>query len=495
MADFDLAIIGGGINGVGIARDAAGRGLKVLLVEQNDLASGTSSASTKLIHGGLRYLAQGAFRLVREALAEREVLLGSAPHIIRPLRFVLPHHAGLRPGWMLRAGLFLYDHIGGRRSLPGTRRVSLRNDPTGAPLKAQYRRGFEYSDAAVDDSRLVALLAVEAAERGARILTRTRLVEARRDGGLWKGVLERRDGGRETVAARALVNAAGPWVQTVLGLTGVAPDGRSVKLVKGSHIVVPKMYEGAQAYTLQGGDGRVVFAIPYQDRFTLIGTTDIPYEDDPARVEASAEEIAYLCLTIGDYFNRMISPADVVWSYSGVRPLFDDGNDNASAVTRDYVLDLQAEAGAAPVLTIYGGKITTFRRLAEHALEKLQAPMGFTAGAWTHAAKLPGGDLPGGDLERLRHETAGLYPWLPEPVLTRMCHAYGSRIGAVLGDAKTWSDLGRDHGAGLTEREVRYLVEHEWARDPADILWRRTKLGLHMSPTERGAFMALALSP
>ena len=490
----DLLIVGGGVNGTGIARDAAGRGLSVVVVEQDDLASHTSSASSKLIHGGLRYLEYYEFRLVREALAEREVLLASAPHIIHPLRFVLPHHAGLRPGWMLRAGLFLYDHIGGRTSLPGTRRVNLRADQTGAALKAQYRRGFEYSDAAVDDARLVALLAVDAAERGARILTRTRLVEARREGGLWTGLLESRDGGRETVTARALVNAAGPWVQQVLGLTGVPADGRSVKLVKGSHIVVPKMYEGAQAYTLQGADGRVVFAIPYQDRFTLVGTTDIPFEDDPARVEASGDEIAYLCATIGDYFEKPITPGDVVWSYSGVRPLFDDGNDNASAVTRDYVLDLHADPGAAPVLTIYGGKITTFRRLAEHALEKLQAPMGFAAGPWTHDAKLPGGDLPGGQFETLKREAATRWPWLPDAVLTRMCHAYGSRIGAVLGDARDWRDLGTDYGAGLTEREVSYLVKNEWAREPTDILWRRSKLGLHMSPAEHDAFMALVLS-
>lgn len=494
-APIDLLIIGGGVNGTGIARDAAGRGLSVVLAEQDDLASHTSSASSKLIHGGLRYLEYYEFRLVREALAEREVLLASAPHIIHPLRFVLPHHAGLRPGWMLRAGLFLYDHIGGRMSLPGTRRVNLHSDPTGRPLKAQYGRGFEYSDAAVDDARMVALLAVDAAERGARILTRTRFIEARREGGLWRGVLETRAGSRETVVARALVNAAGPWVQSVLGLAAVPPDGRAVKLVKGSHIVLPAMYEGAQAYTLQGGDGRVVFAIPYQDRFTLVGTTDIPYTADPAEVEASADEIAYLCRTSGDYFEKPITPADVVWSYSGVRPLFDDGADNASAVTRDYVLDLQGEAGDAPVLTIYGGKITTFRRLAEHALEELQGPLGFVAGPWTHDAKLPGGDLPDGDFERLRFEAQARYPWLAEPVLSRMCHAYGSRIGAVLADAKGWGDLGQDHGAGLTDREVQYLVRSEWAREPADILWRRTKLGLHMSPAERDAFSALRLSP
>jgi glycerol-3-phosphate dehydrogenase len=484
----DLLVVGGGVNGTGIARDAAGRGLSVVLCEQDDLAAWTSSASSKLIHGGLRYLEYYEFRLVHEALAEREVLLASAPHIIHPLRFVLPHHAGLRPGWILRAGLFLYDHLGSRQSLPGSRRVDLHANPAGAPLKRAYRRGFEYSDATVDDSRLVALLAMDAAERGARVLTRTRLVEAVRDTGVWRGVLERRDGARETVTARALVNAAGPWVETVSRLTGVATDGRSVKLVKGSHIVVPRMYDGDQAYTLQGGDGRVVFVIPYQGRFTLIGTTDIPYEADPARVEASAEEIDYLCRTVGEYFDAPPGPGDVVWAYSGVRPLFDDGHENASAVTRDYVLDLNCDEGAPPLLTIYGGKITTFRRLAEHALEKLREPLAFDRGPWTADAHLPGGDLADGDFDRLRREVADRYPWLPEPTLTRMCKAYGSRVDTVLGGAKAWGDLGKDHGAGLTEREVRYLVEHEWAREPDDILWRRTKLGLHMSPAERADF-------
>ena len=492
-APVDLLVVGGGVNGTGIARDAAGRGLSVVLCEQDDLAAWTSSASSKLIHGGLRYLEYYEFRLVREALAEREVLLASAPHIIRPLRFVLPHHAGLRPGWMLQAGLFLYDHLGGRQRLPGARRVNLQDDATGKPLKGLYRRGFEYSDAAVDDSRMVALLALDAAERGARILTRTRLVEASRDAGLWRAVLQRQDGAREVVTARALVNAAGPWVTTVSGLVGAQDASHAVKLVKGSHIVVPRMYEGEQAYTLQGGDGRVVFAIPYQDRFTLVGTTDVPYGDDPATVDASAEEIDYLCRTVGDYFERPPSPADVIWAYAGVRPLFDDGQENASAVTRDYVLVLDQPADGAPLLTVYGGKITTFRRLAEQALEKLRPSLGFEAGPWTEDARLPGGDLPGGDMALFRAAVAARYPGVPGAVLTRMCHAYGSRIHAVLGEARSLSDLGKDHGAGLTEQEVRYLVEREWAREPHDILWRRTKLGLHMSPDERSAFMAAPL--
>jgi glycerol-3-phosphate dehydrogenase len=491
----DLLIVGGGVNGTGIARDAAGRGLSVVLCEQDDLASWTSSASSKLIHGGLRYLEHYEFRLVREALAEREVLLASAPHIVHPLRFVLPHHAGLRPGWMLRAGLFLYDHLGGRQDLPGSRRVDLRADASGAPLKSAYRRGFEYSDAAVDDARLVALLALDAAERGAAIHVRTRLVEARPDAGLWRAELETRDGGRRTIRARALVNAAGPWVETVLALVGGEADGRAVRLVKGSHIVVPRMYAGAQAYTLQGADGRVVFAIPYQDHFTLVGTTDVPYADDPGRVEASPEEIDYLCRTLAEYFERPPTPADVVWAYAGVRPLFDDGHDNASAVTRDYVLDLQAGEGAPPLLTIYGGKITTFRRLAEHALENLQATLGFDGGPWTAAARLPGGDLPDGDPDAFRHAAAARYPWIPGPTLRRMCDAYGARLDILLAGATSWADLGRDHGAGLTDREVRYLVEHEWAREPQDVLWRRTKLGLHMTADERTAFLAAPLPP
>ena len=493
LGPVDLLIVGGGVNGTGIARDASGRGLSVVLCEQDDLAAWTSSASSKLIHGGLRYLEHYEFRLVREALAEREVLLASAPHIIHPLRFVLPHHAGLRPGWMLRAGLFLYDHIGGRRTLPGTRRVNFGRDATGRPLKAAFRRGFEYSDAAVDDSRLVALLALDASEHGARILTRTRLAQAQREGGLWRCTLLDATGEQRTVSARAVVNAAGPWVETVLGLTGIPAAGRSVKLVKGSHIVVPRLYEGEQAYTLQNSDGRVVFAIPYQHRFTLIGTTDIPYEADPAHAQASGEEVDYLCRTVSDYFETAVTPADVVWSYSGVRPLYDDGHDDASAVTRDYVLEMDAQDGAPALLSIFGGKITTFRRLAEHAMEMLQGALGFEEGPWTHDAPLPGGDLPAGGFDGLRQEVEARYPWLGERSLTRLCHAYGARVHELLAGAKHPSDLGRDHGAGLTEREVRFLVETEWAREPQDILWRRTKLGLHMTPAEREAFLAAPL--
>ena len=485
-APSDLLVIGGGVNGCGIARDAAGRGLRVTLCEAGDLAGATSSASSKLIHGGLRYLEQYAFRLVRESLAEREVLLRAAPNLIYPLRFVLPHHTGLRPTWLLRLGLFLYDHLGGRRTLPGTTTLDLRHTSQGAPLKPELTRGFAYSDAWTDDARMVVLAALDAAEHGARILTRTRLLSAKREGEIWRADLRDDDGREETVRARALVNAAGPWVDTVGRSLGANAPGRSVKLVKGSHIVLPRLYEGDWAYTLQEADGRVVFAIPYERDFTLVGTTDVPVEGDPGPVAASVAEIAYLCAAVNGYFIRQIAPADVVWSYAGVRPLHEDGHANASAVTRDYVLDLDAPAGAAPLLTVYGGKITTFRKLGEHALSLLAIPLGVTAPAWTARAHLPGGDLPEG-FDVFRARVAAARPWLGEPHLTRLCRAYGSRLQEVLGDAAGWSDLGRDFGAGLTAREIAYLRRVEWARTAEDVLWRRTKLGLHMTAAQRAA--------
>ena len=403
-APCDLLVVGGGANGCAIARDAAGRGLKVTLVEQGDLAGATSSASTKLIHGGLRYLEYYEFRLVRESLAEREVLLRAAPHLIYPLRFVLPHHAGLRPAWLLRLGLFLYDHIGGGRTLPATRTLDLAHAPEGAPLKPEFKRGFAYSDCWTDDARMVALTAVDAAERGARVLTRTRLLSARREGALWRTELQTGDGARETVQARALVNAAGPWVDEVARLCGRNAQAE-VKLVKGSHIVLPRLYQGDHAYTLQESDGRVVFAIPYADDFTLVGTTDVPLEGGPRPLQASPEEIAYLCEALGGYFERTVSPADVVWTYSGARPLHDEGRGkSASAATRDYKLELDAPDGGAATLTVYGGKITTFRKLGEHALDLLAKPLGVSAKAWTRDAVLPGGDLPGG-FEAFRAET------------------------------------------------------------------------------------------
>ena len=491
---LDLVVVGGGVNGAGIARDAAGRGWRTLLLEADDLASATSSRSSKLIHGGLRYLEQYEFRLVRESLGERETLLRSAPHLVTPLRFVLPHHAGLRPAWMLRAGLFLYDHIGGPRSLPGTATLDLRHDPLGAPLRPEFTRGFAYSDCWVDDARMVALLAVDARERGARVLTRTRFTGARRDGaadgrGLWRVTFETEDGGLEEVRARAIVNAAGPWVDAVLRATGTdAPSQHKVRLVKGSHIVLPKLYDGRQCYTLQGADGRVIFTIPYQDDFTLVGTTDQPYEGDPAAVAISPDETCYLCDLLGDYFTRKVTPDDVAWSYSGVRPLADSGQENASAVTRDYVFDLDAPEGAAPRLSVFGGKLTTFRKLAEHALRDLGRALGDERPAWTARGVTPGGDLPGHDLPRFIKTVGRERPWLPPHERRRLAMAYGSRLDRVLDGAASWADMGRDFGAGLTEREAEWMRREEWARRADDVLWRRSKLGLHMTPDQRDAF-------
>ncbi len=489
-APYDLLVVGGGVNGCGIARDAAGRGLKVLLVEQADLANATSSSSSKLIHGGLRYLEYYEFRLVREALGEREVLLNSAPHIVWPLRFVLPHHDGLRPAWVLRVGLFMYDHIGGRKRLPTTETLDLRRDAAGEPLVDRLTKGFEYSDCWVDDARLVALLAVDAAERGATIRTRTRLSNARREGGLWSAEIVSGEGTPETVTARALVNAAGPWVDKVLASTGRnAPSGHHARLVKGSHLVFPKLYDGPQCYTLQSADGRVVFTIPYETDFTLVGTTDEPFDGDPAHIEASDAEAQYLCGVLGDYFTKPVTPAMAKWSYAGVRPLADSGEENASAVTRDYVFDIDTDG--PPLLSVFGGKITTFRRLAEHALRDLGKAMGEPHQPWTQSAILPGGDLPGADFEAFVTSAARRWPWLAAPTLTRMAHAYGSRLERVLGEATSPADLGRDFGAGLTEREATYLRDHEWAVTAQDVLWRRSKLGLHMTAAEAAAFTTL----
>ncbi|MBL8701182.1 MAG: glycerol-3-phosphate dehydrogenase [Alphaproteobacteria bacterium] len=492
---FDLAVIGGGINGCGIARDASGRGLSVYLCEMNDLASGTSSWSTKLVHGGLRYLEYYEFRLVREALKEREVLWGIAPHIIRPLRFVLPHHRGLRPAWLLRLGLFLYDHLGGRRLLPGTRVVDLAHDPVGPPLKpGLFTRGFEYSDCWVDDARLVALNARDAADRGAVIRTRHRAVAAAREGDGWTLTVEdRATGGATTVRARALVNAAGPWVQDVLAQRlGCASHAR-VRLVQGSHIVVPKLFDHDRAYILQNTDGRIVFAIPYERDFTLIGTTDRDYTGDPGAVAATAEEIAYLCRAISSDLARAISPGDVVWSYSGVRPLYDDGASDAKAATRDYVFELDAGPGKAPVLSIFGGKITTYRRLAEAALDRLapHLPTGGGLGAgWTGREKLPGGEFEPGAVAAVQSELERRYPFLGSDHALRLVRAYGTRAAAWLGTARTAADLGRDFGATLTEAELRYLMTTEWAQTAEDVVWRRSKLGLRLGADRIAAIEA-----
>lgn len=493
---YDLLIVGGGVNGSGIARDAVGRGLSVLLCEAGDLAQGTSSASSKLIHGGLRYLEQFQFRLVREALAEREVLLHNAPHIVWPMRFVLPHTRGLRPAWMLRLGLFLYDRLGGRgRSLPDSRSVQLEIAPEGEPLQPEIRRGFIYSDCWVDDSRLVLLNARDAADRGADIRVGTRCIQAERSAGAWLVTLEEVAGGaRHTVRARALVNAAGPWVGEVLlrGLGRTKPP--PLRLVKGSHILVPKLYEGDQAFVLQNHDGRIIFVIPYQDRFSLIGTTDIPFEGDPAEVAISPEETAYLCAVVNRHFYKHLRTDEVLHSYSGVRPLFDDQAASPSAITRDYVFDIEAgEDGgddggprtAAPLLSIYGGKITTYRKLAEHALAKLAPFLPDMRPAWTAAAPLPGGDFPGGSFDRFLGGLRATYPFLPEALAHRYARLYGTLCQQFLKDAIRIEDLGEAFGAGLYEAEVAYLCEREWARSADDILWRRTKLGLHMTEDQQ----------
>ena len=471
----DMLVVGGGINGTGIARDAAGRGLSVLLVEQDDLASHTSSASTKLIHGGLRYLEYGEFRLVREALIERERLWGMAPHIIWPLRFVLPQTHSPRPAWMVRAGLFLYDHLGGRKRLPATDSIALARSPLGQGLAPRAGKAFVYSDCWVEDSRLVVLNARDAAEHGATIATRTRLVRAQRGADGWTAEIADKDGHVRMVGARALVNAAGPWVADVLGRTAGARNDRGVRLVKGSHIVVPQLYEGDHAFMLQNDDRRIVFAIPYEGRFTLVGTTDTAWDAPPGRATIDADETRYLLDTIALYFEHKVGEDDIVWSYAGIRPLYDDKAANASAVTRDYVLDLDAGEGRAPMLSVYGGKITTYRKLAEHALRDLAPLLGSQAAAWTAGAALPGGDMPDADFGRFLSGLQVRYPDVSRDLLRRLARAYGTRATAILD-----RDPGQDLGGGLFTAEVDYLVAQEWARTAEDVLWRRSKLGLHV---------------
>ncbi len=490
---FDLVVVGGGINGTGIARDAAGRGLKVLLVERDDLAAHTSSASTKLIHGGLRYLEYYEFRLVREALQERERLIHIAPHISWPMRFVLPQPKGGRPGWMIRIGLWLYDHIGGRQTLPRSHAVRLTETKWGAGLKPAATRGFVYSDAWVDDARLVVLNAMDAAEHGAEILLGAEMTGARIEDGLWRIDLSPNGAaGRPAIAnptqvrARALVNAAGPWVASLLDRAPEAASQGALRLVKGSHIVVPALYPGEHAFILQNDDKRIVFTIPYEDRFTLVGTTDVVVgQDERDKPRISEAEVDYLCATVNAYFQKQVDPSDVVSTYSGVRPLWDDGAAEAKAVTRDYVLKLGRES-APQILSVYGGKLTTYRRLAEHALEMLGPFLPKAGPAWTGQAPLPGGDL-GDDFATFLDQTRQRYPFLPADIAKRMAHAYGSRMSAVLGAANHWADLGQDFGGGLTEVEAAYLVDHEWARTAEDILWRRTKIGLSCPPETKAA--------
>ena len=481
---FDLAIIGGGVNGCGIARDAAGRGLSVLLVEQGDLAGATSSASTKLIHGGLRYLEYYEFSLVRAALAEREILLRAAPHIVWPLRFVLPHHAGLRPRWMLRAGLFLYDHLGGRKILAPTRGVDLRADPVGSDMQTRYTHAFEYSDCWVDDARLVVLNARDAADYGADIRTRNTCISARRESDHWELHLRDVLGAERSEAARILVNAAGPWVGDVLANVTCQNSPTKIRQVKGSHIVVPRLTAHDRSYIFQNTDGRVCFAIPYEDDFTLIGTTDADFHGDPTTVAVTAEEEDYLCAAVSEYFRVPVTRTQIVWRYAGVRPLREDGATAAQQATRDYVLELDAAGGAPPLLSVFGGKITTYRRLAEAALTKLSPHIPNLKPAWTAHAHLPGGNFPQDGRVALHAQTARRYPFLPDMTLRRLLRTYGTRITDMLGDAKSIADLGQDFGAGLCEREVDYLCQTEWAVRGDDILWRRTKRGLHMSAEE-----------
>ena len=471
MDHFDLLIVGGGINGTAIARDAAGRGQRVLLVEKDDLAAHTSASSSKLIHGGLRYLEYYEFRLVREALREREILLRTAPHIVRPLRFVLPHGRGMRPWWMIRAGLKLYDLLAWGSSLPGSRLA--RDARLGSSLvEEKAERLATYWDAWVDDARLVVLNALDAAERGAEIATRTEFLSARRKGDIWRAKLA----GKRTVSAAAIVNAAGPWVASVLQKRLREESLSRVRLIKGSHIVVPRLFEGDHGYILQQPDGRVVFALPY-DKATLVGTTDIPV-DEPEEAVIGEEEILYLCAAANLYFERQTAPDDVIWSYSGVRSLFDDGAEDAKAVTRDYHLELDDEPGAK-LLSVFGGKITTARALAEEALDRL----GIGGDSITRTAPLPGGDK-SRDFDAYLEE---LGSWMPAPLLSRLSRSYGTRLREMLSASSSEAALGWHFGAGLYEAEVRYLMAHEFARDVDDILWRRTKLGLHISAAGREA--------
>lgn len=484
MADYDLAIIGGGINGTGLARDAAGRGLRVLLVETNDLASGTSSASSKLIHGGLRYLEHGALRLVREALGEREVLLRMAPHLIYPMRFVLPPMPGLRAPLKLRFGLWLYDWLGARKLLPPSRTIDLTHNVVGQPLKRTFRYAFEYSDCWVDDSRLVVLNALDAAERGATIRTRTRCVRVeRRDE--WELVLNSR-GKRETATARVLVNAAGPWIGEVAETIIRQPLKVPARLIKGSHIVVRRRFEHSSGYILQAGDGRVVFALPFAGDFTLIGTTDENFVGDLKSPAPDPAEIMYLCDVANQYFREKITPDELVWSYSGVRSLYNDGAGKPENVTRDYVLSLDQKKNLGPLLTIYGGKITTYRRLAEQAMAKLGRF--FEARPdWTARSTLPGGEFPPEGFDEVVTDMIGRWPFLTQPMARRLARAYGLRCERILGDATSMDDLGPLLTGDLTGAELRYLVEHEWAQTADDVLWRRSKLGLSASAEERTA--------
>lgn len=476
---YDLVIIGGGINGAGIARDACGRGLRVLLCEKDDLAQHTSSSSTKLIHGGLRYLEYYDFKLVRHALGEREVLLRAAPHIIWPLRFILPHHKALRPRWLIRVGLFLYDHLGGRKLLPGSHSVDLKQHVSGEALKAEFTSGFEYSDCWVQDARLVVLNVMDAAERGCDVRVRTECTDIIRGDGIWTVKLHDHLSGEKTaVTARAIVNASGPWVEKTLDLDEEHDSKHGVRLVKGSHIVVPKLFEHAYTYIFQNADNRVLFAVPYEHDYTLLGTTDVEIMGEPGSEKIEDSEIAYICDSVSEYFNKPVTPDQVTWTYTGVRPLYDDASDNASKVTRDYKLDLDTRKGA-PLLSVFGGKITTFRMLSEQAVDMLKEPLGFSATAWTSPEVLPGGDIPDANFEGFLLECRDRYHWMEPELLLDYARNYGTRISTLVGTASSMDELGKHFGGPLYQAEVEYLVTNEWAHTASDILWRRSKKGLH----------------
>ena len=485
MPHFDILVIGGGINGAGIARDAAGRGFSVCLCESGDFGGGTSSASTKLVHGGLRYLEHYEFRLVREALMEREVLWAMAPHIIKPLRFILPHHKGLRPAWLLRLGLFLYDHIGGRKLLPGTKTLNLRNDPAGKPLKPDFRKAFEYSDCWVEDSRLVILNLRDAREKGVKIKPRTAADTARFKDDKWHVQLRSTTTGkRHAVTANLIVNAAGPHVDEVLKSVFGRNDVHNVRLVRGSHIVVRKKFEHDRSYILQNEDERIIFAIPYEGDFTLIGTTDVEQADIREKPKITPEEIDYLCTMATRYFVEPITKDDIVWTYSGVRPLFDDGASKAQEATRDYVIRRDEKLGNGSLINIFGGKITTYRRLAEAMMDEIESQLGKRGSDWTKGATLVGGDFPVAGLDDLIADYMRRYSFVSRELMTRLVRTYGTETGKLLGNAETETDLGRDLGAGLHEIEARYLIEHEWAETAEDILFRRTKLGIRLSTSQ-----------
>lgn len=486
---YDIAIIGGGINGAGIARDAAGRGLRVILIEQDDLASHTSSASTKLIHGGLRYLEQFEFMLVRKALIEREIILRNAPHITWPLRFVMPHHESMRPEWMIRAGIFLYDHLAKREQLPDSETIQLQHHVAGAPLKAGYTTGFAYSDGWVDDARLVLLNALDAQERGATICTRTQCTGGQRQADLWQlNLLDKASQTTYSIKARALVNAAGPWVSHLLIDLLKIESPHHLRMVKGSHIIVPKLFDHPYAYIFQNPDQRIIFAIPYQHNFTLIGTTDVEFHDDPAQVSISSEEKNYLCEMANRYFTTQITPHDVLYTYAGVRPLLEDAAGNASNVTRDYLLELDTnganDSENAPLLSVFGGKITTFRKLAEQALEQLAPRFDASEHAWTRTTPLPGGDMMHGDFDIFMIHFTHRTPWLPDSLRKRWARAYGTRVYRLLEASTCLTDLGKEIAPQVFERELRYSREVEFARCGDDFLWRRSKLGLHLTPKE-----------